>query len=549
MPSKGYPTLPQRQKKAQNNGQEVPDAHPGPNISERYVDAAKVLELTGDWPTSLAIRFFGPRLMGSMAFAIDPLAKFGNSFRKISDEKRRVDQETQVTDFVCKGNVHTMRYSNYFVDDSTAYPERVVEDYREQIDVPVFDRSIKSVSFLSDSVQSQRYKGQEFGTKEMLKDIVHRRQNRISYTTRYEEIVYIEVEPPYRLYDRSVTVTDWIYDGPIAFPVGNWCDQESLSNLLATSKGIATDRLFSMIPKTLSNHRLFNAIYQIVELKDIPQLARGLDDLARYVRTLIAKPDIRHIDVDKLLGGAYLTNLFGIQSIRQAIASYLSLPEKLTKRINYLLKKNRKVETGKARVNFIDSNFTYVSPNYTTFQLPGYVDQSFEEKVSLLTYVDIRCVVNQTVQFPELIAPKFSDKNYRDLMGLQLRGIDVYNLIPFTWLFDWYTGLGSYINMIEAVNDDRFLVNFGFMTVTLQPLYEHAGTFKVQDLKVTYRGDDVEVQESNIRTIPFFSKNSFTHVKRWSIADLDGSKTVDNKNGNLSVTQVSILGALFAKFT
>jgi hypothetical protein len=134
-------------------------------------------------------------------------------------------------------------------------------------------------------------------------------------------------------------------------------------------------------------------------------------------------------------------------------------------------------------------------------------------------------------------------------LGLQLRVIDIYNLIPFTWLFDWFTGLGAYINMIESVNDDRFLINFGFMTVKLQPKYEHAGVFNVADISTVITADDSVETISNVRPIKFYSRNSFSHTKRWSINDLDGSKTVDNKNGNLSDSQLSILGALIAKFT
>lgn len=550
MPSKGYPTLPQRQKKAQNNGQEVPDAHPGPDVRKRYVDAAKVLELTGDWPTSLAIRMFGAQFMGSLAFAIDPLAAFANSFRAISDEKRKVVKETQVTELKAYGRVHFKSFSNYFTDDNTAYPERLVEESFYDVVVDLFeDRNIVCKSFLSDSVQSQRYKGQSFGTMEMLKDITNERQGRLSYTTRNVDTAYIETAgPPYRLYDRQEFTVDWIYDGPIVFPVGNWCDEENAANLLATSKQIATDKLFSVLPNALPNKRSFNLFYQIAELKDIPQLVKGVKDFAQFVARIAHDPQLKFLRLDKALSDAYLTYLFGAKSLTDAVNSLMKTPERLAKRMNYLLKQNNKVSSGKFAISFDDSNWTYVSPNYRQIFPPGAFEIK-EESTTVDTHFDVKCVVNQTIHWPEVKAPKFLDKNYREFIGLQPRLVDFYNLIPFTWLVDWFVGLGEYINMISVIDDDRFLINFGFMTVVMQPKFKSAGSVFIQDLTTTQKGDDYEEVVSNIREIPFYTKHSFTHHKRWSIADLDGSKTADNKNGNLSDSQVSILGALISKFT
>lgn len=551
MPSKGYPTLPQRQKKAQNNGQEVPDAHPGPDVRKRYVDAAKILELRGDWPTSLAIRFFGASLMGSLAFAIDPLARFRNSFRAVSDEKRRVDKETQVVDFTAHGLEVRTVYSNCFVDDPNEYPERVVSSVTSTVERTLWSEQIRFVSFLSDSVQSQRYKGQEYGTMEMLKDLSSERQNRITYTTKEVEIRHIETSgPPYKLYERTEVETYWFYDGPIVFPVGSWCDQPNAANLLATSKTLATDKLFSMLPNTLANRRGFNLFYQIAEFKDIPQLIKGVKDFANFVATIAHDPQLKFLRLDKALSDAYLTYLFGAKSLTDAVNSMMRLPAKLTKRMNYLMARNNKVSRGKAAISFDDSSWTYVSPAYATIRPPG-CTEVIEDSTTVDTHFDIKCVVNQTLQFPEVLAPKFLDKNYREFIGLQPRLVDFYNLIPFSWLVDWFSGLGSYINMISTVNDDRFLINFGFMTVIMQPKFKSYGSFRIRDLTthIYDDGSDTVEVESNIRFLRYYTKHGFTHQKRWSIADLDGSKTVDNKNGNLSDSQVSIIGALISKFT
>lgn len=563
------PTLIQKQKKLQDNGLAHPDAYLDTNIKNRYVDAARILELNGSWPESLAIRIFGPQLMGSLAFALDNLAKFKNSFRTISLPTRRVFRGLHRVDthsYVSQRTVHTRNYEIFEDDPPVLVPEFFVDEttsdfvYDPLVDVGFPDyygevRIPQAEEYQADSTQKQRFKGQTAGTREALQKISGN-WLQVVYTLIGTDVDYT-ISNAYGLgdvlFDRYVTTTVVNQVGANSIPA-EWIyfDNREMATLNSQAEELANKHLQDFVPKCLANRRFFQGAYQIGELRDLPKLVRSVDDLLRFFRQTVLSP-LRTIPVlDKRLGNLYLGWKFGYESLRDAIKDVWSSPERIAKHFNYLLSRNNKVSTGKFAKTFKyvnespeGINFDPTPLSYTPFGGTIVSQSDYFE----LEY-DAKCVVNQTLAFPPLMVPKFSDKNYRDLWGLNPQLVDLYNLVPFTWLLDWYTGAGSYLNMIRQCTDDRFLINYGFMTINMRPKHVSSQVVKVSDtLTVRHADGSVDVTESNIRLLPFVNEYTYVFSKRMDIASLSGEIKSASELENLTDSQLKILGALLTKFS
>jgi len=91
-----------------------------------------------------------------------------------------------------------------------------------------------------------------------------------------------------------------------------------------------------------------------------------------------------------------------------------------------------------------------------------------ESLVSVGTYgsrvIELRGVINAGLRFPAIALPELQRKLMRQAWGLYPDPEDVYNLVPWTWLADWFTGLGDYVEAFDIINRDPSIINWGFIT-------------------------------------------------------------------------------------
>jgi hypothetical protein len=161
---------------------------------------------------------------------------------------------------------------------------------------------------------------------------------------------------------------------------------------------------------------------------------------------------------------------------------------------------------------------------------------------------ELRLVVNATFDFPTINSPQFRQRFFADKIGVIPRFIDVYNIVPWTWLIDWFTGLGNYIELIEEINHDPSLVNWGLIT-------GHSSGKLITDYKYTtamhhlVHMNNVVVQDAWVNTERLHtSVLEFECQIRMNVASiLDVKQTAIPTS--LSGYQLSILGALLATRT
>jgi hypothetical protein len=302
----------------------------------------------------------------------------------------------------------------------------------------------------------------------------------------------------------------------------------------------------SLLPKTVPEARRYSLFRNIVELKDIPlgirTLYNTLSDLVAVARSLGPErsrlvfnltANIQNIPKE------YVSYNFGWKQLYNDIVGLLALPEKLTKEVNFLIGRDGIPTTFRSKKKLL---------------LPSVSLQPFSYDMSLneigpvtngthFKELEYRLVVNAIFDFPKALIPKLREELISRKIGLNPTPTDVYNLIPWSWLVDWFTGLGNYIECIDAVNTDRSTFNYGFITGVLTGRVESLRSAKYKSsYSVQYVPNAPQIQES-FSTSSVQSVVSYRATVRKSLGSLSGVKLTSDVS-TLSTYQSSILGSI-----
>lgn len=517
-------------------------------IEKSYQDSARQLwQLDPDWETRLAIEIFGPDLMGSAAFALDPVARFKAGFRLIAPTTRSRRQEYKYL----KQRIHWIAdFKRYTTDagDGTKIDEYLA--FHEQDDA-IYDQVVLDLTGnMHDSKQSQRKSYQHYGLME---------RHSASFEVKvFPVITYNEVIWEHKLsdgvYDRSENTytLDFVTEkSPFMVPSWGWWGNVGwLDAVKEFTDSFARNHLQDVLPKVLANRRQFNLFYQLAELKDLPQLIKGTRDFLHFLQTTAKDPlkGVQH--ADKAASGGYLTWLFGYQSMLQAAEGLIKYPTKLAKKLNYLLEKNGTTAPVRTQLIFEEPNLQFypVKDRIDSMLPVPYFDTS-ELEIYDASHITLSCSVTQRINFPKVGTPFATAKTLANSIGITPRVVDLYSLVPWTWLVDWFTGLTSYLNMVEAVNGDFQLINVGFVVVKVVSDFTIKGKLTVSDAVFhEYEdGSDTTVEYVNPRKIDIHQSFSGIFEKRYDIADLGDVKAM-GLPGTLDDPQKSVVGALLQKF-
>jgi hypothetical protein len=249
--------------------------------------------------------------------------------------------------------------------------------------------------------------------------------------------------------------------------------------------------------------------------------------------------------LDKDLASQYLGYKFGFESLYQATVQALGLPDKLTKKINYLLRKVGKPTTG--RVRRVLETPRPTEPPALVANLPDLFEVEGLEAFPQTIQLEHRLVVNQTLRFPEIKQPGFQLSKFLKLVGLQPSVKDLYDLIPYTWLLDWFSDLGRYIGAISALASTDCFISYGFMTTVCDQTVLYQPTISVTNSTTTIHFDgSEETQEDIVRYPCYLEFTSNTH-HRVRATSLNGVRNTDSFSNGWSDFQLSILYSLFTQ--
>lgn len=343
-------------------------------------------------------------------------------------------------------------------------------------------------------------------------------------------------------------------------------EASSLNMLKSSAYARAEEAFASNVPKMvaslLPSARRYSLARNLVELRDLPRSIRSLrttlQDLSLSSKLLPSDfwQSLRAANVPKNLPNEWLSFWFGWRQVYKDVTDLLNAPAKISKDVNFLLSRRGKPTTIRSRRLVAGSGsdgpaFT-LSPYYTPLGWTS--DWPYDLKTQDSWNHEIRVVMNLIFDFPEVGLPKLRQDLFLRKIGLQPTFTDLYNLVPWTWLIDWFTGLGDYVELIDEINTDRSLINWALATcvttgklrTTVRYEYENIQEFVLNDDFVNHEPVRNRIVTKVSR--PFSFDCDYTVHIRKNVSEGFGVKSTLDL-ANLSPYQASILGAILAQRT
>lgn len=528
------------------------------NQKQRAFDAATEFFKKYKSPLTDTLQdIFGTQFFASAALKLDPLSAFENT-AGIYCFANRLRERSGFTHYgTIIDRTQIRNGQNYNLEAPTVISDLVMSIVGEEETSVSNDDTTAWTSFMWDSTRNSRdwensYTFNEaydkstpsFGGMEM-HNVKSETVNDPNFATR-SDLVYT-----HRGAEGTFEYQQFILDETTnVCLIGGSCTSVSgslfVDDIGAYALKTMNDNVFSLIQSASAAKRVFNLWYQVSELRDIPKLIGSIKDLRKLITKYATNPKSVGKDLDRQVANLGLSWKFGVESTYSAVKGLMKLPEKATKRLNYLIGRNGKVSTGRSKRQFVEDSFDAELPTFE-FHLPSWITVA-DEDVTRNIQVELRCVVNQTIQFPRLAVPSITDKDYRRLVGAAPNAEDIYNVIPFSWLVDYFVGIGDYIGVMSAIYSDTQVLNYGFMTIVIVEELEHKATLKVSSHEShIVTGMGTVSDKETVKDIPYLRKYKRKYQQRVSIGELDGVKSVGFFQTNLSDFQLSILGALFSQ--
>lgn len=486
----------------------------------------------------LAFAVFGFEMIGSFALALDPSSSFKQPFdpRK-SEPKFRTRirskppykrKKTVTTSSSQISNAHRQTIFGGDTHDVTTTGPTVTET--QLADFPLLE------DFITDTTDKLREPFAKGGEMEKFTCSLRYSSpsvNRRIYTRNFQNVCNHGMEPDLT----NISNRSYAIQGP--FAVLSLPQQVSLRTLEENrSDELISEYRDVLLSRTLPLAPSFNLFRSLAELRDLNRLA----DLSEIPRKLKER-----IFTLKDLAGSHLAVEFGIKPLISDVQRMLELPDTIAKRVNYLLERNGKPTTFRRKI-FLEEDISGFTPTWSTTGTSDKMWTTVRTTNSRKRSIELRCSANYNVEFPKLEVPKLRKNIARKLWGIEPTFSDLYELTPWSWLIDWFTGLGNYLQAIEDINQNSSLVNDAWISYVSKCSVSCAVT---QELTYYYT-DRHAISKKGARyslqlIAPSQTDFVYSFHKRVNVADI-GVSTVNGLR-NLNDSQSLILGALFTQRT
>jgi hypothetical protein len=505
----------------------------------------------------LIYRYIPWTIIRSFAFAIDPFSGFKMSLGKISPVARtRKRSRLSVLD------------ARVVTKDVTVCTQKSLENYQ---DIPGRVGPLTSLEPPYHYTVTQR-QGAQGNLWDTSMDTTYRTRA-IGYTMGEFEFNKVQVfSPPRSIVTTQVSEQFWPSGGSgfpdilnqqtyrryAVGPTSATYPQSRHSELLAAERNtliaVMQKNALSMYKGINPQHRNYTLFRNIAELKDLPQSIATMRETARNISRFEpmllkdAPASLRAIlhntrSLAKDIPSQYLSYHFGWKQLVSDVMDLLVKPAKISKQIDFLIRRSGKPTTYRSKRQIVSAQADGV---------PGFVYELLEcenkvrDATSLVRTIDLAMVINTTFDFPQINYPIFRKDLFLRKLGVYPSFTDIYNLTPWTWLVDWFTGLGTYIEVIDEVNKDSSIINWGFLT----------GKSRVE-VTTNHSSEAVSVLGKKIGSADWVTTESIVGHNHSStlVLDLQLRKSLSTLMdvrvltdiGSLTPFQQSILGALLAQ--
>jgi len=513
-------------------------------------------------------KYIPKSIIVSVVFAIDPLRDFKVAPHAITPKNRqrfratdsvllsrrlvRVAMAESDTYQVNYGGI-ALCYSPTTVHESASFPYPVVE----------LDSQPPLPGIINDTTRRTRLIGSEQGTMDSFHGTAISSSRSVRRVTKYKYTFHDTDDNPqiencrghggviHRSYNLSTDsfVSD-IVPSSAVFPLSTY-NNLRLSEIAYLEELMASKAL-AMFKDWSPYRRNYTLFRNVVELKDLSRsvasLQRTLKDFAKLSASLGSKSKLRDSIFDlkrtaKNIPNEYLSYHFGWKMLYKDLMDLLATPEKLSKKMAFLIKRAGKPTTFRTKRSFVSALSEGVS-GFVYDISPFEQDSSTTQRLARET--ELRMVINATFDFPPPSGVSFRIGSFLDSIGVIPRPTDLYNLVPWTWLLDWFTGLGNYIEVIDNINRDPGLINWGM--ITGQTKGKIITNYKAKSLTSTYLREDGIPDYTLLEELQPVSHESVLLYECRIRKDMAQVLDVNTTAGlNLSAYQLSILGALLAQ--
>jgi len=510
---------------------DVSSLNPSLDQYKLYTDMARIRASKARGLELFAYRIFGYNWIGSWAFALDPFRPFRRPRYKISG----VVRQRKFTAVCRSPRSITTKIHNVLIDDE--------QTSNTWSGTPVGLPPQEALTgFINDTTDKLRPMNTHLGEFELFKPSFDCPSRELSWKSGYVLTTLSDAPQPAGLGHHEGSTFNMGWTSGTGFTVSN-ADVQYIASL---ERAASSQCLTKYGPGELNSlkpvPRKLSLTYNVSELRELPSALR--EQCALFVKSFRYFRNFSEhaLRTDKILADQYLAYQFGWKLLLQDIKNLIKTPEAVAKQLNLLLDRNGLDQTFRHTFKGRDSSVTG-NLSFGCEMFGG--EMAVTRNGPYTNKWNIKTAVNYRLDFPRSDIPRLrSDLTVR-LWGLDANPEDVYNIIPWTWLIDWFSGCGDYIALINYIDSDRSLVNWAFLTYTSVGNAALTATTRTTTTE-SYSCDRVGYTRSYDTTHTFTASLGWKYVKRISANSLG---KLHGPDVALNSHQQSILGALFSKYS
>lgn len=329
---------------------------------------------------------------------------------------------------------------------------------------------------------------------------------------------------------------------------------------IAATNQVLTDKLSGLIAATLPTARRYTLARNVFELKDLPRsvisLQATLRDLSQAISTLPSSVQraIYLAQTPKHVPGEYLSFWFGWVTTFKAVRDLIEAPSKIAKEVNFLISRRGLPTTLRRTQKYAGGVLTSPGWTYnpTVFSGTLWTETALTPETISNFETEIRLVINCIFDFPSVGVPQIRSSLLDRKWGVAPTASDIYQVIPWTWLFDWFTGLGNYVEAIDLINTDKTTINWGIVSAvskgkhrTIHRTYYdnlQSDAFRHNGGPITTTTTELRVNTTTESTVDWT-----VHIRKGVPEGFGVRQTL--KPSTMSTYQGSIISALLAQRT
>lgn len=387
----------------------------------------------------------------------------------------------------------------------------------------------KIYGFIKDTTKRTRAIGVEYGEAEMFLPEISSLPRTITWVPSDTLSAGSDLWGPFQNTARTVEVS---YNQGLGATISQSTLDIHLSNEQARAAVLMPKYAEDLFASALPEHRSFDALREIGELKDLPGTIQATFDALLGSLSGSLRKDISSV---------YLNKEYGWDPLVKSLTDLVKTPAKIANRVNYLMSRLGKPTT-------FSASRTLTEPLEST---TGFAYSPLLDMTDLGTSsggsrkITLRSAINCLVKFPPLELPVLRNELLQKMWGLRFQPQDLYNLIPWTWLIDWFTGLGRYIENFCVINENSSIVNYGFLTYSSKASVVSTNLGRVSGVRTwkTSTSDPISSEtmysyslHTSVLRYKYYNRKDYTNLRDMKIS-WDPS--------TLTEFQASILAALF----